>query len=395
MKNHYNTLGVSRDATLYEIKAAYKKLALRFHPDRTRGNKAAEEFFKEVNEAYYVLRDSFRRSRYDLLLDFKQNPPLQQTIYTPYQYQSPFYHTRRHRPTSSSGYRFDRTYYKHQFLALLVVGIIASMVIATTEFNRYLKEQEREETRALHQKILSSAQMKFNTGDFYGALQMVKGLASKHPIDFDMDSERDKMTERLFEKAEKQFAQKDYQNAIYNLLIVKEFQHPQKLKTFEYLAQSYIALKDFEKGAATLEYILLRDPHNLDLTLQIARLYHIEIKNLNKAMVFYDKAKSIFKERQKQLYGKAFELLMDPTSTPEVYYEVFINRARANIESGDFETAVTDCNWASFLRPLKSESYYLRALSYHRLNRSGQACKDYARALENGFDETIPVSFCQ
>jgi molecular chaperone DnaJ len=64
-RDHYEVLGVERGATDKEIKAAYRKLALAFHPDKNPGDKAAEEKFKEGAEAYAVLSDSEKRARYD------------------------------------------------------------------------------------------------------------------------------------------------------------------------------------------------------------------------------------------------------------------------------------------------------------------------------------------
>ena len=61
----YSVLGVERDADEATIKRAYRKLAMQYHPDRNSGDKAAEHKFKEVNEAYDVLKDSQRRSAYD------------------------------------------------------------------------------------------------------------------------------------------------------------------------------------------------------------------------------------------------------------------------------------------------------------------------------------------
>jgi curved DNA-binding protein len=63
--DYYKILGVPRDASAADIKNAYRKLAMQFHPDRNPGDKKAEERFKEINEAYQVLSDPKKRERYD------------------------------------------------------------------------------------------------------------------------------------------------------------------------------------------------------------------------------------------------------------------------------------------------------------------------------------------
>lgn len=64
-RDYYEVLGVSKTATDAEIKQAYKKMAIKYHPDRNPGDKEAEEKFKEAAEAYDVLRDPQKRQRYD------------------------------------------------------------------------------------------------------------------------------------------------------------------------------------------------------------------------------------------------------------------------------------------------------------------------------------------
>ena len=65
MADYYELLGVSRDADADEIKKAYRRLALKHHPDRNDGSKESEERFKEITEAYEVLRDDEKRALYD------------------------------------------------------------------------------------------------------------------------------------------------------------------------------------------------------------------------------------------------------------------------------------------------------------------------------------------
>lgn len=66
-KDYYKILGVERKANTDEIRSAYRKLAMKYHPDKNPGDKKAEEKFKEINEAYQVLSDEQKRAHYDRL----------------------------------------------------------------------------------------------------------------------------------------------------------------------------------------------------------------------------------------------------------------------------------------------------------------------------------------
>ena len=65
MGDYYDTLGVSKSADAKEIKSAYRKVAMKYHPDKNPGDSAAEEKFKEAAEAYSILSDSQKRTQYD------------------------------------------------------------------------------------------------------------------------------------------------------------------------------------------------------------------------------------------------------------------------------------------------------------------------------------------
>jgi curved DNA-binding protein len=65
-KDYYKILGLKKDAAEEQIKKSYRRLAMKYHPDRNPGNKASEEKFKEINEAYAVLSDKEKRKQYDM-----------------------------------------------------------------------------------------------------------------------------------------------------------------------------------------------------------------------------------------------------------------------------------------------------------------------------------------
>ena len=64
-RDYYEVLGVSKEATKEEIKKAYRKQALKYHPDKNPGDKKSEENFKEAAEAYEVLSNDEKKARYD------------------------------------------------------------------------------------------------------------------------------------------------------------------------------------------------------------------------------------------------------------------------------------------------------------------------------------------
>ena len=72
-KDYYRFLGVERDASDEEIKKAYRKLVMEYHPDRNQDKPGCEELLKDINEAYKVLGNKEKRQQYDLLLQQPYN----------------------------------------------------------------------------------------------------------------------------------------------------------------------------------------------------------------------------------------------------------------------------------------------------------------------------------
>lgn len=83
-KNYYQILGLNKNASANDIKNAYRKLAMKYHPDKNKDNKQAQQKFKEISQAYEVLGDEQKRKQYD-------NPPINPfNIFTDYGFNNPF-----------------------------------------------------------------------------------------------------------------------------------------------------------------------------------------------------------------------------------------------------------------------------------------------------------------
>ena len=114
-RTYYHILGISPTATTQEVKAAYKRLAVKYHPDKNQGDALAEEMFKQINAAYQTLSNPNKRALYDLRLQYqleRQRVLRQQA----YQTDPRYYQTRRpagvteryYRPIKRETYKFSR-----------------------------------------------------------------------------------------------------------------------------------------------------------------------------------------------------------------------------------------------------------------------------------------------
>lgn len=154
MQDYYQILGISSSATSGQVKVAYRRLALQFHPDRNPDNVSAERRFIEIAEAYEVLSDPIKRSKYDngmdIGLDDDQQPELRQRKPPPYYYY-------KYKPEKVSYTRRDYT------LAAVAVGI---MIIIAFFVPVYLLQSASD-------KYYNLAVSNYMAGKYYTALHNV------------------------------------------------------------------------------------------------------------------------------------------------------------------------------------------------------------------------------
>ncbi len=382
MQDFYEALGVTRTASQSQIKAAFKKMAMRYHPDRNPGNKAAEETFKFLNEAYHTLSDPIKRSRYDSrfhIITEELNDAYWQEIKRK-RYQQ-------WKQSRDSHYRLDKNYFKIQGLAFLVFLLIAGFcfaVIHTAHY--YVRQQQMEKWRA------NSLQLKhvnglFGEGKFHDAFSLIRTLEERDPLDFRFGFVRDSLVSALRTQADDEYRLKDFRSAVSHYLVLKNYENPVRFETLDNMSMCQYYLGNYREALEALKHLHNQMPGDLRLVYRIGMINLDKLDNPQEALQYFTIGKKLFKENLTHVYGAAFQIVMNPRDVPDIYFEIFKGRAVANTKVGDYEEAVTDCNWAIYLRPENGDGYYLRArVNVTSLNYNA-VCGDLAKARQLGVEE--------
>ncbi len=392
MQDYYEALGVSRNATQTQIKAAFKKMAMRYHPDRNPGNKDAEEMFKFLNGAYHTLSDPVKRSRYDsrfhIITDEVNNAYWQEIKRRRYQ--------QWRQSHNSYYYRLDRNYFKIQGLAFLVFLLIAGFcfaVINTAHY--YVRQQQMEKWRA------NSIQLKqvnglFGEGRFHDAFTMIETMEDNDPLDFRFGFVRDSLVGELRKKADSEYIKKDFRSAVSHYLVLKNYENPVRYETLQNMSMCQFYLGNFKESLEALKHLHNQQPGDLGLVYKIGIINLENLDNPQEALQYFTLGKTLFKENLSRVYGRAFQIVMNPRDVPDIYYSIFKGRALANMKVGNYSEAVTDCNWTIFLRPENGEGYYLRAIANVNTHDYSAVCSDSGKARELGYTqaEAINKRYC-
>src|SRR5688500_13805339 len=358
MQDFYEALGVSRTASQTQIKAAFKKMAMRYHPDRNPGNKHAEETFKFLNEAYHTLSDPIKRSRYDSRFHI-----ITEEVNEAYWEEIKRKRYQQWRQSHDTRYRLDKNYFKIQGLAFLVFLILSGFCFAIINTaHHYVRQQQMEKWRA------NSLQLKhvnglFGMGKFHDAFTMIRAMEEKDPLDFRFGFVRDSLIATLRKTADNQFRNQDFRSAVNYYTVLRNYEHPVRYETLENMSMCQYYLGNFKESLEALKHLHNQQPGNLGLVYKIALINLEKLDNPREALQYFTMGKKLFKENLSRVYGNAFQIVMNPSDAPDIYYSMFRGRALANMKVGNYSDAVTDCNWAIFLRPQDGEAYYLRALA--------------------------------
>jgi tetratricopeptide (TPR) repeat protein len=381
MQDFYEVLGVSRTASPAQIKVAFKKMAMRYHPDRNPGNKEAEETFKLLNEAYHTLSDPTKRSRYDsrfsLITEQLNDAYWQEIRYRRYQ---------QWRQSQDNRYRLDKNYFRIQGLAFLVFLIISGFCFAVINTAHYYVRQQQMEKWRLNSQQLAHVNGLFGEGKFHDAFNVIQTMEEKDPLDFRFGFTRDSLVAALRKQADNEFRDKDFTTAVTHYLVLKNYEHPVRYETLENMSMCQYYLGNYKESLEALKHLHNQQPGDLGLVYKIGKINLEKLDNAEEALRYFTMGKKLFKDNLSRVYGSAFQIVMNPNDAPDVYYSIFKERALANIKLGYYKDAVTDCNWAVFLRSEDGQGYYLRAVANINIKNFAPVCEDIQKAKQYGVE---------
>ncbi|MDL5050960.1 DnaJ domain-containing protein [Oscillatoria amoena NRMC-F 0135] len=381
MSDFYTLLEIPRTADSTQIRTAYKRLAFHYHPDLNPGDPNAEERFKLINEAYHTLSDSIKKSRYDARLNsfqgFDGYTDLQWKSYRQQQYQ-------RWKQASEKRYIFDREYFKIQGLAFLTFLIISGFCYGLIHTVNYVYLLRQEENTRKNLQLVSQVNTLFTSGKIDDAFLMVRGLIVKDPLEYRFVIAYDSLLQELRNKADQEFKESNLNSSLHHLHIIKKYEHPTRLETLRRIAICEYNLEKYDSALLTLKQLHELQPWNFELVYQIGLINLVNTNEATEALEYFTLGKKMFKESLSRKYGEAFEVVMNPADAPDIYYDLFEARAKTNLVLSNYEEAITDCNWAVFLRPQSAEGYKLRAISKAGANQFRTLCSDLQQAKQYG-----------
>jgi curved DNA-binding protein CbpA len=388
MTNYYHVLGLNEDATQVEIKAAFKKLAVKYHPDKHAGRVDMEEKFKEVNQAYQVLSDPYEKSRFDLKLKYQQFADHQPQT-NPFGYQRTHGHRKRYYAPPRVDYKTNARATLYAFAFTFVIALVVMIGIWAKESYDAKKFEERMEAR---RALYMEARTSFNNGDFHDAFDKMSNF--KHFVTQEKDIRlfKESMIDAMISFGDQYYFDQDYEEAIRYYELIQEFQpdnpfFPQKKR----LAYAYKVTNQTEKSIGLLEEFLLHEFELIGTIAELAAINKEILKDYKTSKEYYDLGHNLAVKRYKRFYGEGYPLVIKAKYLPESHYRLYAGLADNYLRMENYRMAIKAADWNKYVWPDSAEAYIVTGDAYLRMNELDKACEEYIEAMNLGWNGDRPI----
>ncbi|MDH5380253.1 MAG: DnaJ domain-containing protein [Cyclobacteriaceae bacterium] len=374
MTDYYSILNISQNATEDDIKKSYKRLALKYHPDKNPNNLIAEEHFKLINEAYQVLSNKDKKAQYDnMLLYNSYSGSTHTTTYTTSpkkRREKPKYHTRR------VNYKFDNEYFRIQRIIVVIFVVMVGSAYLLSYIKQYYKEKGELEEIHLEAKSIDSLNGIISNKQYEKAVEYSIYLVNNYPLTYKYYYKKDSVLNLLTKASKEHFNNKDYLGALKMFKILQNHDTIQFDNVLDEMLYCFINLEMKDSAIWLLKRKIEKNENDLKSYFLLSKIYFEEFQDIPNSLFYINRTKTIFKTHMIKYFGEGFEFIIAPEKTPDIYFDLFLLRAKINLAATNYEEAYSDCNWAVFFRAKKIESYYLRIESGIKSKQPFRVCED-------------------
>jgi len=402
MATHYHTLGLDTTASAEEVRQAYRRLAVKYHPDKNPGDRQAEERFKRVNEAYQVLSDPAKKASYDLKINYQTA----QQAYRTYQRYSPPPPNPAQGKWSPHGYRYKQRKgpirnfspqeeRKSTYFAFGFVGVVAVIVVILVQINKAYLAKQMAEREARRDELVIQMQDYCLRGEVDSAVWSVRQLQREGFLVGEEEDARERVMAQLYRLAKSSFQDKDYPATVYYGTLVNEGWPREPVRDLNlWMAKSHVQLGEKDKALQRLDSLMVHYPYDVMPYMEAARL--VKEDRPMDALRYYIDAISIITSQYKARYGEGYMLVMSPSEVPSYHFEIFLEVGKAYIEEMDYAMGENLLRWAVHINRKHEEGYRWLAECYTRKGEPSRGCQVIRRAISRGYlSRTTPLtSYC-
>lgn len=364
---YYQLLGLSPGASQDEIKSAYKSLALKYHPDKTGGNKAMEEHFKKVNEAYQVLSNPEKRRKYDLRFTAPPKPsppkPAQAAKPQPAPQPGKAYGTdnpANQRPNTTNRERKSQIYSKPgtkprsnqqlKYFLFAFVGLLAVIVLSLSFF-WFMNNDQAE-------KKLAEAYREHSMGNY------LQAMLNYTEVIYYVNDHAEAYTQRGIIRYEaigdRAAALSDFQKAL------KFSEEPSALLTY-YLGLTYMSVNDLVKAEEYLKMSIRSKPQYDSAWYALGELNSFFLEKYGLALSYFDTAVSLRPEFENAIFGKGY----------------------CQLKTSQQQSAVLTFDKLLKINPEYKDAWLYRAEALIDLDQTQAACESLERAISLGSEAAV------
>ncbi|MFY0605073.1 MAG: DnaJ domain-containing protein [Cyclobacteriaceae bacterium] len=388
MATHYSILGVSDNASSDELKSAFKKLAVKFHPDKNPNNPEAEERFKQINQAYQTLSNPYERARYDLQLQYGQQAP--KFDFDPHSRKTPTYDQYTYKrppiPVRKINWRKNWIATGYALAFTFIVAAIAMSVFWTLD---HLEQVRIQELISARRASFNRAQTLINQGQLDLGLSTLDSLKSFMSIEADMKEFKKDQMNFLSVSAERHYNMLQYQEAIYYYELAERYDPSFPLDLQEHLAHCYRAAGLPHHALKKLTELLLEGFQSMTIYLEKAEIYRDNLNNAEESLRHFKLASDVAIQQYKSTYGEGYLLVMSGANLPKHHYRIYTGLAAQYLKLQEFELARKATSWNIRMWPDSIENYVYAFEANKHLNLTTDACEALNAAIALGYSTKI------